>query len=73
MTGREKLAELAAERGLSLKTAKRYLKAGVDLSDPEAVEEHQLRIRSRTGVSKNRKTASVGATLNHRRSPDCLS
>jgi hypothetical protein len=52
MTGREKLAELAAERGLSLKTAKRYLKAGVDLSDPEAVEAHKLKIRSRRGVSK---------------------
>lgn len=53
MNGRDKLKELAAEHGLSLKTAERYLKAGVNLSDPEAVQAHKLKIRSRTGVSKN--------------------
>jgi hypothetical protein len=59
MTGREKLAELAAERGLSLKTAERYLKGGVDVSDPDAVEAHKQKVRSRTGVSKNfRRTLS---------------
>jgi hypothetical protein len=59
MTGREKLEQLAAARGLSVKTAERYLKAGVDLSDPDAVEAHKQKVRSRTGVSKNfRRTLS---------------
>jgi hypothetical protein len=52
MTGREKLEQLAAERGLSVKTAERYLKAGVDLGDPDAVEAYKLKVRSRRGVSK---------------------
>jgi hypothetical protein len=46
MNGRDKLKELAAERGLSVKTAERYL------HDAEAVEAHRLKIRSRRGVSK---------------------
>ncbi|MFY9983495.1 MAG: hypothetical protein WAK31_02005 [Chthoniobacterales bacterium] len=52
MTGRDKLKELAAARGLSERTARRYHQAGVDLNDPAAVEERKHKIRSRRGVSK---------------------
>ena len=52
MTGRDKLKELAAARGLSEKTARRYHQAGADLNDPAAVEEHKHKIRSRRSVSK---------------------
>jgi hypothetical protein len=52
MTGRDKLKELAVAHGISEKTAYRYLKAGVDLNDPEAVEAHKCKVRTRRGVSK---------------------
>jgi hypothetical protein len=53
MTGRDMLKQLAAARGLSERTAKRYLQAGVDINDPAAVEEHKTKLRTRFGVSKN--------------------
>jgi hypothetical protein len=53
MTGHDKLNELATALGISERTARRYLKAGVDLNDRASVEAHKHKIRSRAGVSKN--------------------
>jgi hypothetical protein len=53
MTARDKLKQLAAARGLSERTARRYHQAGVDISDAAAVEEHKAKLRTRFGVSKS--------------------
>jgi uncharacterized protein (DUF2461 family) len=72
MTGRDKLNELATARGLSERTARRYLKAGVDLNDPSAVEEHKQKLRARRGVSKFWHRATVPPELPEQRYVDQL-
>jgi hypothetical protein len=52
MTGRDILKQLAAARGLSDRTARRYHQAGIDLNNAVAVEEHKQKLRTRRGVSK---------------------
>jgi hypothetical protein len=49
------LAELAQQNGLSLSSAKRYVRQGVDLRDAGAVEAHKAALRTRRGVGKRSK------------------
>jgi predicted site-specific integrase-resolvase len=54
------LRELAEINGISISTAKRYKRDGVDLRNRKAVESHMFAQRTRRGVSKYfRRTASV--------------
>lgn len=46
------LKQLAKKNGISLATAKRYLRDGIDLRDAEAVEGHKEQIRTRRGLGK---------------------
>jgi hypothetical protein len=49
------LGELAKVNGISLATACRYRKAGIDLEDRRAVEEHKHDRRTRRGVGNYRR------------------
>jgi hypothetical protein len=54
------LKELAAINGISISTAKRYKRDGIDLTDRRTVEQHAFKQRSRRGIGKFfHRTASV--------------
>jgi hypothetical protein len=53
------LKDLAAINGLSLSTAKRYQKNGVNLTDANAVSAYKFKLRTRRGVSKFAKRSQM--------------